>query len=129
MTKGKRAATYLRVSTDGQTVENQRCELKAAAKCHGWQVVERFADEGISGPRDATSGQGWTSFCWVLRARISTSPQLGQSIGWAVRFKTSSVSLARFTRRALASTFINRASIPPRQPVRRCSRCSGCSHS
>src|ERR1700732_2286639 len=51
MTKGKRAAIYLRVSTDGQTVENQRRELKAAAKRHGWQVVETFADEGISGAK------------------------------------------------------------------------------
>jgi DNA invertase Pin-like site-specific DNA recombinase len=47
----KRAAIYLRVSTDGQTVENQRRELKAAAKRHGWQVVETFADEGISGAK------------------------------------------------------------------------------
>src|SRR6266849_9848624 len=51
MAKGKRAAIYLRVSTDGQTVENQRRELKAAAKRHGWQVVETFADEGISGAK------------------------------------------------------------------------------
>jgi DNA invertase Pin-like site-specific DNA recombinase len=47
----KRAAIYLRVSTDGQTVENQRRELRAAAKRHGWQVVETFADEGISGAK------------------------------------------------------------------------------
>src|SRR5258707_6077727 len=51
MAKGKRVAIYLRVSTDGQTVENQRRELKAAAKRHGWQVVETFADEGISGAK------------------------------------------------------------------------------
>jgi DNA invertase Pin-like site-specific DNA recombinase len=51
MTKGKRVAIYLRVSTDGQTVENQRRELRAAAKRHGWQVVETFADEGISGAK------------------------------------------------------------------------------
>ncbi len=47
----KRAAIYLRVSTDGQTVENQRRELRAAAKRHGWRVVETFADEGISGAK------------------------------------------------------------------------------
>src|SRR5260221_4731254 len=51
MTKDKRVAIYLRVSTDGQTVENQRRELKAAAKRHGWRVVETFADEGISGAK------------------------------------------------------------------------------
>ena len=47
----KRAAIYLRVSTDGQTVENQRRESRAAAKRHGWQVVETFADEGVSGAK------------------------------------------------------------------------------
>ena len=47
----KRTAIYLRVSTDGQTAENQRRELKTAAKRHGWQVVETFADEGTSGAK------------------------------------------------------------------------------
>jgi DNA invertase Pin-like site-specific DNA recombinase len=46
-----RAAIYLRVSTDGQTVENQRRELRAAAERHGWNVVEEFSDEGISGAK------------------------------------------------------------------------------
>jgi DNA invertase Pin-like site-specific DNA recombinase len=47
----KRAALYLRVSSTGQTVENQRRELKAAAKRHGWQVVAVFEDAGISGAK------------------------------------------------------------------------------
>ena len=45
----KRIALYLRVSTTGQTVENQRRELKAVAKRHGWTVVAVFKDEGVSG--------------------------------------------------------------------------------
>lgn len=49
--KTKRAALYLRVSTDSQTVENQRRELEATAARHGWQVVATFADEGISGAK------------------------------------------------------------------------------
>jgi DNA invertase Pin-like site-specific DNA recombinase len=49
MTKGKRVAIYLRVSTDGQTVENQRRELETAAERHGWHVVSTFSDEGVSG--------------------------------------------------------------------------------
>ncbi len=44
-----RVAFYARVSTDGQTVENQLRELRAVAKRHGWQVIEEFLDEGISG--------------------------------------------------------------------------------
>ena len=46
-----RVALYLRVSTDGQTVENQRLELEAAAERHGWRVVAILADQGISGAK------------------------------------------------------------------------------
>lgn len=45
----KRVALYTRVSTDGQTVDNQIMELEAAAKRHGWEIVAVFKDEGISG--------------------------------------------------------------------------------
>ena len=46
MTKQKRVALYLRVSTNNghQTVENQRLELEAIAQRSGWQVVATFAD-------------------------------------------------------------------------------------
>ena len=47
----KRVALYARVSTDGQTVENQLDELAEAAKRHGWQVVAVYADRGISGTK------------------------------------------------------------------------------
>jgi len=47
----KRVALYLRVSTSGQTVENQRRELEAVAQRHGWQVVATFEDAGISGAK------------------------------------------------------------------------------
>ena len=47
----KRAAVYLRVSTNGQTVENQRRELEAVASRHGWNIVKVFEDNGISGAK------------------------------------------------------------------------------
>ena len=47
----KRVAFYVRVSTDGQTVENQLGELHAVAKRHGWHVVQVYADRGISGTK------------------------------------------------------------------------------
>lgn len=47
----KRVALYLRVSTDSQTVENQRRELDAVAERMGWNIVEVLADEGISGAK------------------------------------------------------------------------------
>ncbi|MCZ8317829.1 MAG: recombinase family protein [Lysobacteraceae bacterium] len=47
----KRVALYLRVSTDGQTTEHQRRELEEVAQRAGWQVVEVYADEGVSGAK------------------------------------------------------------------------------
>jgi DNA invertase Pin-like site-specific DNA recombinase len=48
---GKRVALYLRVSTTGQTTANQRRELAAVADRHGWEVVQVFSDDGISGAK------------------------------------------------------------------------------
>lgn len=48
----KRVAIYVRVSTDGQTVENQRHELEAPAKRHGWEVTGLFSDPGVSGAKE-----------------------------------------------------------------------------
>jgi DNA invertase Pin-like site-specific DNA recombinase len=47
----KRAALYVRVSTDHQTVENQIAELSRIAERRGWQVVEIYRDAGISGAK------------------------------------------------------------------------------
>lgn len=47
----KRAALYLRVSTDSQTTDNQRMMLEEVAHRHGWNIVHVFADEGISGSK------------------------------------------------------------------------------
>jgi DNA invertase Pin-like site-specific DNA recombinase len=47
----KRVALYLRVSTDGQTTENQRLELAAVAERAGWQIVDIYEDAGISGAK------------------------------------------------------------------------------
>jgi DNA invertase Pin-like site-specific DNA recombinase len=47
----RRAALYLRVSTTGQTVENQRIELQSVAERRGWSVVEIYQDNGISGAK------------------------------------------------------------------------------
>jgi len=49
--KVKQAALYVRVSTDGQTVENQTRELRQIAERRGWKVVETYSDAGISGSK------------------------------------------------------------------------------
>jgi len=54
----KRAAIYVRVSTDKQTVENQVRELKQIAECRGWEVVAEYHDAGISGAKGRDSRPG-----------------------------------------------------------------------
>lgn len=75
----KRVGLYLRVSTDGQTVENQRLALQAEAARRGWRVIEIYEDAGISGAKgrdkrpgldrllkDATRGKLDVVACWAL---------------------------------------------------------------
>ncbi len=58
-----KVAFYLRVSTTGQTVENQRLELKAVAERHGWQVVKEFVDCGISGAKGRDRRPQFDALC------------------------------------------------------------------
>src|SRR5438270_8156964 len=46
-----RVALYLRVSTNGQTVENQRLELEAWAGRAGHEIIATYTDAGISGAK------------------------------------------------------------------------------
>src|SRR5262245_8196546 len=61
MSSGKRAALYVRVSTDAQTVENQIRELRQVAKRRGWDVVEVYSDAGISGAKGRNGRPGLDS--------------------------------------------------------------------
>jgi len=50
-TKGTTVALYLRVSTGGQTVANQRREIEDMADRAGWKIIDVYQDEGISGAK------------------------------------------------------------------------------
>jgi DNA invertase Pin-like site-specific DNA recombinase len=54
----KRAAIYVRVSTDKQTVENQVTALRQIAERRGWQVVQEYRDAGISGAKGRENRPG-----------------------------------------------------------------------
>ena len=62
----KRVALYIRVSTDGQSTDNQRQELERVAERHGWNLAAVFQDRRISGAkgRDKRAGyepaQAWS---------------------------------------------------------------------
>ena len=44
-----KVAIYARVSTDGQRMDAQLAELRNVAKKRGWEIVQKYTDEGISG--------------------------------------------------------------------------------
>jgi DNA invertase Pin-like site-specific DNA recombinase len=52
----KRAAIYMRVSTDGQTTENQRLALENYCRLQGWKIVKTYEDVGVSGAQDERDG-------------------------------------------------------------------------
>jgi DNA invertase Pin-like site-specific DNA recombinase len=67
--KTKRVALYARVSTDGQSVENQLRELEAVAIKEGWDVVERFIDRGISGAKGREGRPAFDKLCLAIVRR------------------------------------------------------------
>src|SRR5258708_12004317 len=54
----KRAAIYVRVSNDKQSVDNHVRELTAIAERRGWQIVECYHDAGISGAKSRKERPG-----------------------------------------------------------------------
>jgi predicted site-specific integrase-resolvase len=76
MTKTKRAALYVRVSTDRQTVENQIAALTKVAEARGWQVVETFSDVGIRSSRP-----GRSSLVLAPLAQTGPAPRVRRSHG------------------------------------------------
>lgn len=59
----RRAAFYLRVSTDRQTTTNQETALREVADRAGWKVVEIYSDEGISGAKGRTARPEFDRLC------------------------------------------------------------------
>jgi DNA invertase Pin-like site-specific DNA recombinase len=67
----KRAALYLRVSTDGQTTDNQRLALEAVATQRGWSVVSVYEDTGMSGGKGRDQRPGLDKLLTdAIRARF-----------------------------------------------------------
>lgn len=88
----KRAALYARVSTDGQTVENQLQDLEAVARREGWEIVERFIDKGISGAKGREGRPAFDRLCkGVVRGEFDlvaswSVDRLGRSLQDLVTF-------------------------------------------
>ncbi|MGV7217435.1 recombinase family protein [Bradyrhizobium sp. UFLA05-112] len=65
----KRIGIYLRVSTDGQTTENQRRELEAVAKRSGWVIVGLYEDADVSGSNGHNKRPGFDRLLKDVTAR------------------------------------------------------------
>jgi len=65
----KRAALYLRVSTDQQTTENQLLVLQEVALRSGWSVVATFEDAGISGAKGRDKRPGYDALLKAISRR------------------------------------------------------------
>ena len=126
MAKPKRAALYLRVSTDQQTTENQRIALTEVAEQRGWIVVEEYEDAGISGSKgreqrpgldkllkDASRGKFDVVMAWAVD-RLGRSLQ--DLIGTLEGLKAAKVDL-----------FLHQQAVDTTTPAGRARRCSSSS--
>jgi DNA invertase Pin-like site-specific DNA recombinase len=59
----RRAALYLRVSTDQQTTDNQERELQDVAARSGWQITKIYRDHGVSGAKGREKRPAFDSLC------------------------------------------------------------------
>ena len=75
----KRAGIYLRVSTNGQTTENQRRELAAVAARSGWQVAGFYEDAGISGAKGRDKRPGFDQLL-----KDATARKVNMIAAWSV---------------------------------------------
>lgn len=57
------AGLYARVSTDGQTTDNQLLELRRVADRMGWEIADEFVDVGVSGARGRDRRPQFDALC------------------------------------------------------------------
>ncbi|MDC1122522.1 recombinase family protein [Nitrospinaceae bacterium] len=85
-------ALYARVSTDGQTTENQLQELRKVAGRNGWQIIQEFVDHGISGAKGRDQRPAFDEMCkGVIRKEFDlvmawSVDRLGRSLQHLVTF-------------------------------------------
>jgi len=89
---GKRVGLYQRVSKGGQSVDNQRLELQAAATQRGWHVIGEYVDHGFSGARGRDQRPAFDRLC-----RDAVAGKLDVIAAWSVdRLGRSVLHLAQF---------------------------------
>ena len=125
MNNEKRVALYLRVSTDGQTTENQRLELERIAELSGWKIIGTYEDHAISGAKGHEKRPALDNLLKDANRRkfdlvaAWSVDRLGRSLQNLLEF------LAELQRSVLICICISKGPTLPRPPERRCSRCAG----
>ncbi|MGE0483484.1 MAG: recombinase family protein [Gammaproteobacteria bacterium] len=77
--KHRRAAIYARVSTDGQTTDNQLIELRSIANRMSWLVVGEFIDHGVSGAKGREKRPQFDALC-----RAAVRREIDIVMAWSV---------------------------------------------
>jgi DNA invertase Pin-like site-specific DNA recombinase len=75
----KRAAIYLRVSTDSQTTDNQEIALREIAGRMDWQIVKVYSDHGISGAKGRDKRPQFDALC-----KAATRREFDLVMAWSV---------------------------------------------
>jgi DNA invertase Pin-like site-specific DNA recombinase len=92
MGKGKRVAVYTRVSTDGQTTENQLLELEEVITRRGWQLHKTYSDHGVSGAKGRDKRPALDELC-----KDATRRRFDIVAAWAIdRIGRSVVAVSGF---------------------------------
>ena len=113
-----RAAFYLRVSQDSQTVENQRLVLAEVAERSGWSVAQTFEDQGISGATGRDRRPGYDALLRAIARR-----EVDMAAAWSVdRLGRSLPDLVAFlseVRAAGCDLYLHQQAIDTSTPVGR----------
>lgn len=89
---GRRAAIYARVSTDGQTTDNQLRELRRTARRSGWKVIHVYVEDGVSGAKGRDQRAEFDAMCKAAVRRefdvimAWSVDRLGRSLQHLVQF-------------------------------------------
>jgi len=75
----KRAAVYLRVSTDSQTTDNQAIALREIAAKMQWNIVRVYSDQGISGAKGREKRPQFDALC-----KAATRREFDVVMAWSV---------------------------------------------
>lgn len=88
----RQVAIYARVSTGGQTPDNQLKELRVVAERMDWQIAQEYIDHGISGSKDRDQRPAYDQMCKaIVRRDIDlvmawSVDRLGRSLQQLIRF-------------------------------------------